>query len=86
MKYFNGNIFYFTTGFDSNTVLNVKDKTATKVEADVLFADSKKQYEGFFGENVWSQTIDGITFEDYAKNQIRSKLIRIKCMNVLLSR
>lgn len=83
MKYFNGNVFYFTTGFGENTILKVKDITATKAEAEVLFSDSKKQYESFFGKEVWDQTIDGITFEDYAKNQIRSKLIRIKCMNIL---
>jgi len=83
MKFFNGNLVYFTTGLDDNTVFKVADKTATKVETEVLISDAKNQYEDFFGENVWSQNIDGISFEDYAKNQIKSKLIRIKCMNVL---
>lgn len=83
MHFLNGSIVYLTTGFDENTIFTVKDKTAMKVEAEVLFSDSKNQYEDFFGENVWTQTIDDITFEEYAKNQIKSKLIRIKCMNVL---
>jgi len=83
MKFFNGNLVYFTTGLDDNTVFRVADKTATKVEADVLISDAKNQYEDFFGEDVWNQNIDNISFEDYAKNQIKSKLIRIKCMNIL---
>jgi len=83
MKFYNGSLVYFTTGLNDNTIFKVADQTATKVEADVLISDAKNQYENFFGEDVWNQNIDGISFEDYAKNQIRSKLIRIKCMNVL---
>jgi len=83
MKFFNGDLVYFTTGLDDNTVFKVADNTATKVEAEVLISDAKNQYEDFFGEDVWNQNIDGISFEDYAKNQIKTKLIRIKCMNEL---
>lgn len=83
MKFFNGNLIYFTTGLGDKTVFKVKEKTATKVETEVLFSDAKNQYENFFGEDVWNQSIDGISFQDYAKNQIKSKLIRIKCMNEL---
>ena len=64
MKFFNGNLVYFTTGLDDNTVFRVADKTATKVEADVLISDAKNQYEDFFGEDVWNQNIDDISFED----------------------
>jgi len=83
MKFFNGSLVYFTTGLDDNTIFKVADKTATKVETEVLISDAKNQYEDFFGKDVWSQNIDNISFEDYAKDQIKSKLIRIKCMNVL---
>jgi len=83
MKFFNGNYVYFTTGLNDSTIFKVADKTATKVETKVLLSDAKNQYEEFFGEDVWNQNIEGISFEDYAKNQIRSKLIRIKCMNEL---
>lgn len=83
MKFFNGNFIYFTMGLDDNTVFKVTDKTATKVETEVLFSDAKTQYEDFFGEDVWNQDIDGVSFQDYAKNQIKAKLIRIKCMNIL---
>ena len=83
MKFFNGDFLYFTAGLDNNTIFKVADKTATNVETEVLISDAKNQYEDFFGEDVWNQNIDGISFEDYAKNQIKSKLIRIKCMNVL---
>lgn len=83
MKFFNGNLIYLTTGTNSSTLFKIEDKTATKTEAEVLFSDAKKQYEEFLGTDVWSQNIDGISFEEYAKNQIKSKLIRIKCMNIL---
>lgn len=83
MKYFNGTIVYLTTGFKKDVVFQVQDKSASKLETQVLFSDARKQYEEFFGEGVWNQSIDNVSFEEYAKNQIKSKLIRIKCMNLL---
>ena len=83
MKFFNGSFLYLSTGLGSQTVLKVSGQKATKTEMEVLFADARNQYEDLFGEDVWSQTVDGVSFEDYAKNQIKSKLTRVACMNAM---
>lgn len=83
IRFFNGNPVFFTTGFDENTVFTAGDLKATKLEAQILISESKVQYEEFLGANIWGQTVDGMTFEEFAKNQVKSKLIRIKCMNLL---
>ena len=36
-----------------------------------------------FTSSIWSQQIDGKTFEEYVKDQIRVKLIRVRCMNAM---
>ena len=83
MKFYNGNLIYLSTGMKNDVVLKVDGQKATKMEVEILFSDARNQYEDFFGEDVWTKTIDGVNFESYAKDQIKSKLIRIKCMNVL---
>lgn len=83
MKFLNGSILYLSTGLNKQTVLKVSDQKAAKTELEVLFADARNQYEELFGEDVWSQSVGGVSFEDYAKNQIKSKLIRVACMNVM---
>ena len=42
-----------------------------------------KQYESLFGSDVWSREIDGQSFETYARQQVRTKLIRVAYMNEL---
>ena len=82
IKFFNGSIIYISTGLGKNTILNAKNQKTPTYEADILMSDAKSEYEDVFGSDIWSQTIDGVTFEDYAKDQIRTKLIRVRCMNV----
>ena len=57
-------------------------KTYT-MDAAVLMSDARSQYEEMFTSSIWSQQIDGKTFEEYVKDQIKVKLIRVRCMNAM---
>lgn len=83
IKFFNGTFIYISTGMKENVVFKTGDTKAYTWETDILLSDAKKEYENVFGSNVWSQSIDGINMDDYVKDQVRSKLIRVKCMNIM---
>lgn len=80
---FNGKGLYFTTGFGRHEILQAGSQKAYDYEASILFADVRKQYESLFGSDVWSREIDGQSFETYARQQVRTKLIRVAYMNEL---
>lgn len=83
IKFFNGSLIYISTGLKDNVVFKVGGTKAYTWEADILLADAKTEYENVFGSNVWGQTMEGINVDDYVKDQIQSKLIRVKCMNLM---
>jgi foldase protein PrsA len=64
-------------------MFKTEDTKTEKMQADILLSDAKKQYESIFGSDVWNQEIDGVKFDDYVKNQIKTKLIRVRCMNLM---
>lgn len=80
-EHFNGKFIYFTTGFDRHTLFEAGSQTTYDYEAEILFSDIRSQYEALFGSDVWSRQINGMSFETYAKDQVKTKLIRIACMN-----
>lgn len=81
MKFFNGTLIYLSTGLKNTELFKVNDNVTYTFEANLLMSDARAQYEKVFGSDVWSQEIDGKTFEEYVKDQIRTKLIRVRCMN-----
>lgn len=83
IRFFNGNIIYISTGMGKNVLAKVDGSKTYTMEAEVLMSDAKKQYEEMFGSSIWSQQIDGKTFEEYVKDQIKVKLIRVRCMNAM---
>lgn len=82
IKFFNGTLIYISTGLSKNELFKIDGTTTDVLEADILLSDAKTQYENVFGPDVWSRTMDGVNFDDYAKDQVRTKLIRVKCMNL----
>lgn len=72
---------YISTGFDKNIMIKVDQTETDKLEVLIHLSDMINEYEELFGETIWSETMDGMTFEEYVVNQVRSKLTRIKCMN-----
>lgn len=81
-KIFNGTFLYISTGLKDDVVLKAGNSKAYTWEADILLSDAKKEYENVFGSGVWSQSMEGVNMDDYVKEQVRSKLIRVKCMNL----
>ena len=81
MKFFNGNLLYISTGMGKSVVMKVDGQKTYTFEAEVLMSDAKKQYEDMFGSSIWTEDIAGQPFEEYIKEQIRVKLIRVRCMN-----
>ncbi len=45
-------------------------------------SDVKKEYEEMFGSSIWKENVGDADFESYIKDQIKSKLMRVKAMNV----
>lgn len=81
MKFFNGSLIYISTGFGKDELFKVDKQVTPVMQAKILLADARAEYENLFGSEIWEQTIDGINFDDYVKEEIKAKLIRIRCMN-----
>ena len=81
IKFFNGHLIYFTTGMKSGELIKTAgQKTTYTCEADILMSDVKKEYEEMFGSNIWREKIGDADFESYIKDQIKSKLMRVKAV------
>ena len=83
IKFFNGNGIYISTGMGKDVLAKVDGQKTYTMDAAVLMSDARSQYEEMFTSSIWSQQIDGKTFEEYVKDQIRVKLIRVRCMNAM---
>ena len=83
MKFFNGKFIYISTGMKKTEFCKVGSMKADMCEADILLSDARKEYEKLFGTDIWSQSIGDVTFDDYVKEQVKAKLERIYCMNLL---
>lgn len=83
MKFFNGTFLYISTGFDRDELFKVDHQVTHLMDAQILLADARSEYENLFGSGIWSQTVDGVNFDDYVKAEVKAKLIRIRCMNLM---
>lgn len=76
-----GKSIYISTGFEKNVMIKVDQTVTTRLEVMVHLTDMVREYEELFGADVWSETMNGMTFEQYAIDQVKSKLTRVKCMD-----
>ena len=83
MKFFNGSFIYVSTGMRKNEFFKVGDLKSDICEADILLSDARREYEKLFGADIWNEKIGDVTFDDYVKEQVKAKLERIYCMNLL---
>lgn len=83
IKFWNGKFVYVSTGFQETELFKVDTMKADVMEANLLLSDAKKEYEKLFGSSIWNQNIEDITFNDYVKEQVKTKLIRVYCMNLM---
>lgn len=83
IKFFNGSIVYISIGFGNDELFKIKNKAVYSMETSILLSDSRNEYESLFGRSVWNNQLEDMSFDDYAKEQVKSKLIRVKCMNIM---
>ncbi len=83
IKFWNGKFVYISTGFKENELFKIDTMKADIMEANLLLSDAKKEYEKLFGNGIWNQNIEDVTFNDYIKEQVKAKLIRVYCMNLM---
>ncbi|MBQ4284303.1 MAG: peptidylprolyl isomerase [Lachnospira sp.] len=83
IRFFNGSLIYISTGFGKDKLFKVEKQSVYKMEAKILMSDSKSEYEKILGSDIWSKTVGDVTFEEYAKEQVKAKLIRVQCMNIM---
>ncbi|WP_027438047.1 peptidylprolyl isomerase [Lachnospira multipara] len=83
IKFFNGNLVYFSTGLGKNTILKVGGESIIRNEALIAMSDAKGQYEELLGSDIWNEEIDGQNFYTYVDDQIKVKLIRVAMLNKL---
>ncbi len=83
IRYANGSIVYISTGFKKDELFKIENTAADMTEAKILLSDARSEYEALFGSGIWEQTIDGVSFDDYVKEQVKTKLIRVYCMNIM---
>lgn len=83
IKFFNGNIIYISTGFGKDSLFKVDNNIAYGMEAKILLADYRTEYEKIFGGDIWSQSVGDVSFSEYAKEQVKEKLIRVHIMNLM---
>lgn len=78
---------YFSTGFSKDVMIKVDQTVTSRQEVMVHLTDLTAEYEELFGSSIWSESMNGLPFDQYVINLVKSKLTRIKCMNqVALSR
>lgn len=83
IKLFNGSIVYISTGFGKDKLFKVEKESVYIMEAKILMSDAKSEYEDVFGNGIWVKPVGDITIEQYAKEQVKAKLIRVQCMNIM---
>lgn len=83
IKFFNGSIVYISTGYGRDVLFKVDNDTAYVMESKVLLADYRAGYEKVFGEDIWNQKVGDVSFSEYAKEQVKEKLIRVHAMNLM---
>lgn len=70
----------FTTGLTGSEIFKIGGLPCTVSEAKLLLANVRNQYEEAFGEEIWQQEIDGISFQVYVKDMVKNQLAQLKCM------
>ncbi len=83
IRFFNGKLIYISTGFGKDDLFKTGNYTATLMEAKILLSDAKTEYEALFGSDIWQQSIGDVSFDDFVKDQVKTKLERVYCMNVM---
>lgn len=83
IRFFNGTLIYISTGFGKDDLFKTGNTTASLMEAKILLSDAKTEYEELFGSDIWQQSVGDVGFDDFVKDQVKTKLERVYCMNLM---
>ena len=72
-----------TTGFYSDEVFRIEDKSCRLPEVMVYLTTLQNQYEEVYGEGIWQASLDGISLEENVKEMVLAKIAQIKSLNLL---
>ena len=78
-----GKKVYFTTGLGEDEVFKIEGSACKDYTAKILLTTEKNTFEKSYGSQIWSQTINGVTFEQYVKDNVKNELAQMKSMNLL---
>lgn len=71
----------FTTGLGSSGLFKIDGKVCSLAEGKVYLADLLETYKKTYGEELLSQDFNGITATEFLKENVVSKLSRVKILN-----
>lgn len=72
-----------TTGFYSDEVFRIENKSCRLPEVMVYLTTLQNQYEEVYGEGIWQANLDGVTLEENVKEMVLAKIAQIKSLNLL---
>ena len=78
-----GKAIVLTTGLGKNDVFQIGEAVCTLPEAKYLLMQMQQGYDQVYGKELWKQTVNGNTIEEYAKDRVIDRLVEVKCMNLL---
>lgn len=73
----------FTTGLKRSTFAVINGRKISMDEAMLLLGELRCSYEKTFDSEVWSEKIEGMTAEQYVKNNVRDTLEQIAVLEDL---
>ena len=74
-----------TTGFARDELFKIDDIKCTVPEYMVYLTNMQNRYETVYGEEIWSTSVGGVSFEENIKDSALSKIAQVKTV-VLLAR
>ncbi|MCH5274777.1 MAG: peptidylprolyl isomerase [Lachnospiraceae bacterium] len=72
-----------TTGFYSDEVFRIENKSCRLPEVMVYLTTLQNQYEEVYGAQIWQADLDGVTLEENVKEMVLAKIAQIKSLNLL---
>lgn len=72
-----------TTGFYENEVFRIEGMSCYTPEVMIYLTNIRNQYENVFGEEIFAQSIDGISIEESIKQTVLARIAKIKMMNLM---
>ncbi|MBR6309030.1 MAG: peptidylprolyl isomerase [Lachnospiraceae bacterium] len=72
-----------TTGFGSDELMRINNKTCYLPEMMLYLTTIQNQYEDVYGPELWSQSRDGESLEKRVKDMVLAKIAQVKVMNLM---